>query len=91
MNLLPKTMNDLDQIIQTIGNELKAMRIAAGYASYEQFAFDKRLSRIQYYKMERGTNCTLKSLVKVLDAHEVDFHTFLNKLYHQKENGFGET
>lgn len=87
-NLHPKTMNDLNQITHNIGKELTAMRIAAGYPSYEQFAFDKKLSRIQYYKMEKGTNCTLKSLIKVLDAHDLDFYDFLKKLSPEEKKDY---
>ena len=79
-------MNDLHQIIKKIGAKLKAMRKAAGYSSYENFAFDNDLSRIQYFKMERGTNFTLSSLIKILNAHGIDFYDFIRQLDPDKHN-----
>ena len=42
-----------------IGSELKKLRVKSGYKSYEVFAWDNKIRRIQYWKMEKGTNCTL--------------------------------
>jgi hypothetical protein len=64
-----------------IGKELKRLRVNAGYKSYEVFAWDNKISRIQYWKMEKGTNCTLKSLKRVLDIHDVRMDTFFNSLF----------
>ena len=63
-----------------IGKELKRLRVNAGYKSYEVFAWDNKISLIQYWKMEKGTNCTLKSLKRVLDIHDVRMDTFFNSL-----------
>ena len=64
-----------------IGSELKKLRVNAGYKSYEVFAWDNKISRIQYWKMEKGTNCTLKSLKRVLDIHNVRIDIFFNSLF----------
>ena len=64
-----------------IGKELKRLRVNAGYKSYEVFTWDNKISRIQYWKMEKGTNCTLKSLKRVLDIHDVRMDTFFNSLF----------
>ena len=64
-----------------IGKELKRLRVNAGYKSYEVFAWDNKISRIQYWKMEKGTNCTLKSLKRLLDIHDVNMDTFFNSLF----------
>ena len=64
-----------------IGKELKKLRVNAGYKSYEVFAWDNKISRIQYWKMEKGTNCTLKSLKRVLDIHDMRMDTFFNSLF----------
>lgn len=60
-----------------IGKELKRLRVNAGYKSYEVFAWDNKISRIQYWKMEKGTNCTLKSLKRVLDIHDVNIKKYV--------------
>ena len=41
-------MNDLDEITCKVGIALRSLRIEAGYKSYEQFAFEYGISRIQY-------------------------------------------
>ena len=63
-----------------IGSELRRLRIEAGHNSYEIFAWEHNISRIQYWKMEKGTNCTLKSLVKVLNAHNISIDDFFSSL-----------
>lgn len=64
-----------------IGKGLKSLRINAGYKSYEVFAWDNKISRIQYWKMEKGTNCTMKSLNRVLDVHNLRMDAFFNSLF----------
>ena len=64
-----------------IGSELKKLRVNAGYKSYEVFAWDNKISHIQYWKMEKGTNCTLKSLKRVLDIHDTRMDDFFNSLF----------
>ena len=73
-------MNDNNLISKEVGSALKSLRKKAGYKSYEQFAFDNKMSRIQYWKMENGTNFTLKSLTKILDIHEKDFFDFMSSI-----------
>lgn len=70
-------MNNLEEISLLFGNEIRKRRIEAGYKSYEQFAEDNDISRIQYWKMENGNNFTLKSLLKVLNGLNVDFNDFI--------------
>ncbi len=72
-------MNDFDIISLQFGNELRKLRIEAGYKSYEQFAYDNDISRIQYWKMENGNNFTLKSLLKVLNGLNINFNDFINR------------
>ncbi|MFQ3335411.1 MAG: hypothetical protein ACI94N_000762, partial [Candidatus Arcticimaribacter sp.] len=53
--------NEPDALKISFITELKKLRISAGYKSYEVFAWDNKISRIQYWKMEKVTNCSLKS------------------------------
>ncbi|MDG1054190.1 MAG: hypothetical protein P8O78_06130 [Flavobacteriaceae bacterium] len=72
--------DELNSINNSIGQRLKSLRIDAGYKSYEVFAWENNLSRIQYWKMEKGTNCTLKSLFKVLKIHNLTYKEFFDSL-----------
>jgi|TARA_B000000557_G_scaffold99305_1_gene80504 hypothetical protein len=69
-----------DILKKSIGSKVKELRKKAGYKSYEVFAWDNRISRIQYWKMEKGTNCTLKSLHKVLSIHDIQMKDFFDSL-----------
>ena len=75
-----ENVEEFNRIKVSIGLKIKSLRVEAGYKSYEVFAWENNLSRIQYWKMEQGTNCTLKSLHKILQIHELSFQDFFNKL-----------
>jgi len=55
-------MEDLDKSIESkikaISNKLKELRISKGYTSYETFAFENELNRVQYWRIESGQNIT---------------------------------
>ena len=59
-----------------VGDLLRTLRKKAGYKSYENFAFDNEINRVQYGRMEKGTNITLLSLLKVLDIHKLTLEEF---------------
>ncbi len=59
-----------------IGEKLRHLRKAAGYKSYENFAFDNELNRVQYGRMEKGSNITIASLLRVLDIHKISPEEF---------------
>lgn len=73
-------MHDLEVIICQVGIALRHLRVKAGYKSYEQFAFENKMSRIQYWKMENGNNFTIKSLINVLNIHNVELTVFFDSL-----------
>ncbi len=67
---------DIDPRIIAISKKLKQMRIDAGYTSYENFAIDKGLKRMQYWRMEKGSNFTFTSFLKILDAYDICLSEF---------------
>ena len=70
---------ELNELHQKIGAEIKSMRLLAGFSSYEVFADKNNLSKIQYFKMEKGTNFTLKSLDRILKIHDISIINFFHK------------
>lgn len=66
----------LDPRVHQIAKKIRQLRIDAGYTSYETFAFDKELPRMQYWRMEAGTNFTIETLLKILDVHQVSLAEF---------------
>jgi transcriptional regulator with XRE-family HTH domain len=66
-----------EKVLKDIGERLKQLRIKSGYTSYETFAFENELSRMQYWRMESGlTNLTIRSLIKILKIHKVTIEEF---------------
>lgn len=63
-----------------IGERLRDLRKKSGYKSYENFAFDNELNRVQYGRMETGANITIASLLKVLDIHKLTLEDFFTGL-----------
>lgn len=70
----------MDKRIIDIGEKLKKLRIEKGYSSYEVFAWENEIPRVQYWRMEKGTNFTIKTLLRVLDAHSVSLQDFFDSL-----------
>ncbi len=68
------------QKIRMIGAKIKQLRIDAGYKSVEFFARKFHLARIQYWRMEKGANCTLKSLLKVLNVYKMSLRNFFKDI-----------
>lgn len=66
--------------LEQIGGKLKKLRIKAKYKSAETFAFDNELNRVQYWRMEKGANFTMQSLIKVLDIHKLTLEEFFKEL-----------
>jgi transcriptional regulator with XRE-family HTH domain len=62
--------------LKLIGEALKELRIKSGWTSYETFAIENNLDRKQYWRMEAGTNITLKSLLKILSIHNISLKHF---------------
>jgi len=71
-----KEEKKLDSRIMRVADKLEGMRIEKGFTSYENFAIEFGISRMQYWRMEKGTNFTFESLLKILDAHKMSLGEF---------------
>jgi predicted transcriptional regulator len=67
----------MDKRIIAIAKKLKQLRKNKGYTSYENFAWDNEIPRVQYWRMEKGTNFTIRTFLRVLDAHNLTLKEFL--------------
>jgi hypothetical protein len=61
---------------EKIALKIKNLRIQAGFSSYENFAYQHDLARVQYWRMERGCNFTINYLIKILDIHKITLEDF---------------
>jgi len=69
---------NIDLRIQKIADKLKELRIEKGYSSHENFAWDNNLNRVQYWRIEKGSNITMKTLLSILDIHKIPLKDFFN-------------
>lgn len=57
--------------LDKVSKRFRQLRIDAGYSSQETFAYDKELNRVQYWRVEKGSNITLTTFFKLLDVHNI--------------------
>lgn len=60
--------NDSPEIIEMLANRIKSLRKAKGYSSYEKFAIEHDISRMQYWRYEKGEDMRFSSLFKIIQA-----------------------
>ena len=66
----------LDFRIIKMAEKIKELRIAKGYSSHETFAWDNDVNRVQYWRIEKGANITVKTLLTLLDIHNISLADF---------------
>lgn len=66
----------LDPRLIQIAEKIKNLRIMAGYSSHENFAWDNDINRVQYWRIEKGANITIKTLLAILDIHKLSLADF---------------
>jgi transcriptional regulator with XRE-family HTH domain len=71
---------ELDPRIIKIAAKLRELRIEKGYSNHETFAWDNEINRVQYWKVEKGSNVTIKTLFKILDIHGISLSEFFKEL-----------
>lgn len=69
-----------DSRLAEIGNRVRALRKANTNLSAEDFANEKGFDRVQYSRIENGANITMKTLLKVVDAHNMRLKEFFSNL-----------
>lgn len=67
-----------DPRIQKIAEKLKKLRKDAGFSNYEEFAWENDIGRAQYWRIEKGANFTIVTLLKILDAHKISLKDFFS-------------
>lgn len=66
----------MDNRILQIAKRIKELRIEKGYSSHEFFAWENKIPRVQYWRMEKGTNFTIRTFLRVLDVHQITLEEF---------------
>ena len=77
---MPKKANkEVDPRFNEIGQRIKELRIAKGYNSAEIFAYEHDLNRVSYWRMEKGCNITISTLLRIIDIHGLTLHDFFKE------------
>ena len=71
-----KVPEQLDPRLLAISKRIRELREKAGYTNYENFAWDNKIGRMQYWRLENNANFTMTTLFKVLDAHSMTMEDF---------------
>jgi transcriptional regulator with XRE-family HTH domain len=77
---MEKLEKESEETILLIAEKIKSLRKEKGYTSYETFAFDYNINRVQYHRIEKGQNITLKTLINVLKIHNLTIQDFFKDL-----------
>lgn len=79
--------NDLlNYTLKQIGDCLSELRKKKGYTSYENFAYDHEIPRMQYWRIEKGkVNLTIRSLLRILEIHKISLPDFFVQLKKMKK------
>ncbi len=70
----------MDERILKIAKLIKSLRIEKDYGSHEFFAWEHNIPRVQYWRMEKGTNFTIRTFLRILDAHNITMKDFFDRL-----------
>lgn len=60
----------LPEIIK-VAERFKKLRIEKGFSSQETFSYDNDINRVQYWRVEKGSNITLSTFFKLLKIHNL--------------------
>jgi transcriptional regulator with XRE-family HTH domain len=75
-----KNTQYIDPRTQKIADKIKELRIQKGYTSHENFAWDYNINRVQYWRIEKGSNITIKTLLTILDIHGISLTDFFKDI-----------
>jgi DNA-binding XRE family transcriptional regulator len=75
-------MQKLDEFsndFEWISNRLKELRKLKGYKNYEHFAYELGMSRSAYWRIEKGSNFEIKTLLRICKLLDISIHDFFKK------------
>lgn len=77
---MAKKENIQDKRLSKIAEKIKKLRIDKGFTSHEEFAWEHEINRVQYWRIEKGSNLTLTSLLRILDIHKISLSDFFKDI-----------
>lgn len=74
-----------EEALKKLGARIKSLRIGKGYSSYEYFAYEHNISRAQFGRYERGEDLRFSTLIKILNAFDIDLKDFFSEGFTDKD------
>ena len=68
--------DDFTLDFQWISQRLKVLRKEKGFKNYEHFAYELGMSRSAYWRIEKGANFELKTLLRICKLLGISIHDF---------------
>ena len=75
---MPREKKPRTPELERLGQRIKDLRVAKGYASSETFAFEHGLSRVVYGRWESGEDMRYSSLLRVAAIHNLSLEDFFH-------------
>lgn len=76
-----KVQTEKNPTLVKIGEKVKRLRKTnPDYANYEVFAWENKINKITVYRIETGQNYKMDSLLRVLDALNVNVSDFFSDI-----------
>jgi hypothetical protein len=69
-----------EEFLKTVGKRIKELRLQSGYSSYETFALENDIDRKQYWRAEKGSNLTLKTLHTITQIHCISMEELFREM-----------
>ena len=77
--------NKSDFYLKKLGKRLKFLRKKKGYTNYEQFAYTFEIGRAQYGRYENGANISFKTLLNIINIHDISIPDFFAEGFDEEE------
>jgi len=75
----------IDKQLKNLGERIKQIRKAKGFSNYEKFAHQHDFNRSSYGRFESGEDIRFSSLLRVLDAFDMDIQDFFAEGFEKKK------
>lgn len=74
-----KSQQEVSKELRQLGARIKYLRQKKGFKSYEQFAYEHEINRVQWGRYENGENLKFQNLVRVVNALGVSLKEFFSE------------
>lgn len=78
MDFCSMSQEEFDQDYRWIANRLKQLRKEKGFNNYEHFAYELGMSRSAYWRIEKGANFEIRTLLRICKLLGISLQDFFS-------------